>query len=325
MILLGYIVNYTALDGMDEWHEERITGTSSNPPATSLRVTGLKEFQEYGFRVIALNAAYFCVGNGEPSEIVTTSTTISLVTPVAGAPGKGPLASKGGSIDMKWDRPQGTNMGRLTGFTLYRTKSPADDYEDVSMDVFGTDVSGVTVVGAFDSTTDPRGNHGVLSSGSDHGSAYVEFRPDLPVAGTYAVEVLWQGAAGTTSIQRSARVPVQVDHAEGGFSAVLDQSTFSGAWVTIGTFKMSQGKQSRFTVGTAGVPGDQTVAVARARFLLNSIAISSTASDSFTAASAGAGLTCQEGHRVYERRPGLSCIEPRITPKASRQKHHAKW
>jgi hypothetical protein len=295
MPIIGYIVNYTRVSEsqLTSWTDVRVMGDK-----TSLRVTGLEEFSKYGFRVIALNAAYFCVGNGEPSPMAFIETTISLLTPISSAPRKdGSTEAKGGSIDVVWDRPTGSNLARLSGYTLFRARSPSDNYEDVMMRVTqlransGTEsgAPGVRVRGAWSGgvwevadATDPskNKNEGLFSSsGDDHGSSIVEFRPDVPASGMYSVQIIWPG---TPSTSRSAKVPVLMEHGEGSFSSFIDQSSLFGVWADVGTFFLEAGIQSRLTIGTTGIDKDSVAAISRARFVLLTLATDNSAETGFT-------------------------------------------
>merc|ERR1711865_1147773 len=98
------------------------------------------------------------------------------------------------------------------------------------------------------------------------------------------VEIMWP-QTDTTTRKRSDRVPVVVEHADGSYSNTISQdgSDNHGVWSTIGTFTMSKGSsQTRLTVGTSAIPSSNSVAISQARFVLQSIAIDSTAYDGFT-------------------------------------------
>jgi len=78
--------------------------------------------------------------------------------------------------------------------------------------------------------------------------------PDLPQSGGYRVEMWWP------TFNWAEDVPVTIDHAGGTHTLIIDQSTNSGQWNTIGTFAFAPGTDGTLTISSEGVtPGQSGV------------------------------------------------------------------
>ncbi|WP_406059949.1 FAD-dependent oxidoreductase [Micromonospora sp. NBC_00860] len=67
----------------------------------------------------------------------------------------------------------------------------------------------------------------------------LRFRPSLPTAGSWTVQLRW-----TAHANRATNVPVDIEHADGLITKTVDQRQAGGQWVPLGTYP--------FTAGTGG-------------------------------------------------------------------------
>jgi hypothetical protein len=95
-----------------------------------------------------------------------------------------------------------------------------------------------TVVGSWSTGTSSADKYGsdyrFASPGS--GAAYLEFRPNLPTAGSYQVfEWHPQGS------NRTPEAPIEFQHGSGTQTVRVNQQTNGGTWVLLGTFNFAAG------------------------------------------------------------------------------------
>ncbi|MBL9134819.1 MAG: hypothetical protein JNK85_03080 [Verrucomicrobiales bacterium] len=82
------------------------------------------------------------------------------------------------------------------------------------------------------------------------GTKSVSFVPMIPAAGNYDVSIWY--AAGTN---RATNVPVDIVHAGGTTTRVVNQRTTGSQWVSLGTYAFGSGTTGRVRIRTSGVNG----------------------------------------------------------------------
>jgi hypothetical protein len=112
---------------------------------------------------------------------------------------------------------------------------------------------GVTRAGGWLASTAVAGYHG---SDYEHdgntakGVCRLRFRPDLPAAGTWSVQLRW-----TADANRASAVPVDVAHAGGLATHAVDQRSRGGQWVPLGTYPFDAGTGGSVLIRTEGTDG----------------------------------------------------------------------
>jgi hypothetical protein len=82
------------------------------------------------------------------------------------------------------------------------------------------------------------------------GVTSMRFIPRLPADGRWTVQMRW--TAGT---DRASNVPVDIHHAGGVTTRRIDQRESGGAWVPLGSFRFSAGRQGSVLLRTDGTDG----------------------------------------------------------------------
>lgn len=154
-------------------------------------------------------------------------------------------------------RVRATNNAGDSAYSAFASSTTPAFVEQVIDNASST---GVTVIGSWSTITGSANFSGnALSDGnSGKGSKSVRFTPNLP-AGTHEVFLRWSAATG-----RSDTVPVDVIHAGGTTTVVVNQKLQNNQWVSLGTFTFNETGGS-VLVRTTGTTG--TVIADAARFV----------------------------------------------------------
>ena len=82
-------------------------------------------------------------------------------------------------------------------------------------------------------------------------SLWARYRPNLPEAGTYRLQQMWNGSSG-----RAAAARIEVAYADGVVTNTVDMNKNSGLWNTVGFWRLAAGTNGFariLTTGSAGV------------------------------------------------------------------------
>jgi hypothetical protein len=116
------------------------------------------------------------------------------------------------------------------------------------------DASGVAISGAWNRSTYFSGynGNGYLADvgAGERSGKWVQFTPSLPVSTAYDVYLRW-----TAAPDRADNVPVDVVHAGGTTTLMVNQRVAHGTWVFLGTYGFNAGAGSRVTVRNDGANG----------------------------------------------------------------------
>jgi len=130
------------------------------------------------------------------------------------------------------------------------------------------DYSGVTITGAWTSSTSGDGYYGLdyLHDGNTGGAGgkSVRFTPTLPETGEYNVYARW-----TSGSNRASNTPVTITSTAGTSNLTLNQQINGGGWVPLGTFNFTAGSAGNVLVSNSGTNG-YVIADAFAFFALSS-------------------------------------------------------
>jgi hypothetical protein len=127
------------------------------------------------------------------------------------------------------------------------------------------DAGGVTVAGAWSASNAVPGYNGsnyLQDGGTDKGSKTVTFAPNLPQAGVYDVYMNW-----TPSSNRAPSVTVRIDHAAGTDYKTINQQSYGGSRLRLGSYSFTAGTAGKVIIGNANTTG--FVIVDSVRFELN--------------------------------------------------------
>ena len=173
--------------------------------------------------------------------------------------------------------------------------------------VDNADATGVTITGEWTPSTSASTYYGTnyLQDGNTGsvGGKSVRFAPNLPSPVSVDVYLRW-----TTGGTRASNVPVDVNHASGTTTVVVNQRNNDGIWVLLGHFDFSAGNAGNVTVRNDGANG--FVIADAAKFVVTSAiaapaaptGLSVTAGDEQTALSwtASSGATSYAVKRATE-------------------------
>lgn len=115
------------------------------------------------------------------------------------------------------------------------------------------DSARVTITGSWVTSTSTAGYYGadyIHDNDTGHGTKSVKFTPDLPVAGTYDVYLIW-----TSGSSRASNVPVSIVHAGGTATTTVNQRTYGGQWRYVGTYTFNAGTGGSVTLSNTGTNG----------------------------------------------------------------------
>jgi hypothetical protein len=109
--------------------------------------------------------------------------------------------------------------------------------------VDNSELSKVTLTGRWFPSTSAPGFYGanyLYDDPAQKGVSSARFTPTIPGTGIYAIYLRWR----SSNAGLAASVPVDIVHADGTTTTLVNQRLYGGTWVKLGTY--------RFTAGTAG-------------------------------------------------------------------------
>jgi uncharacterized protein (DUF1800 family) len=126
------------------------------------------------------------------------------------------------------------------------------------------DNTGATVVGSWSVSSGASDRYGsdYRFKGLGTGSAYLQFTPNLPVAGTYQVYTWY--SQGTN---RTAGAPYLISYSGGSSNVLVNQKTGGGGWVFLGAFNFAAGTSGNVRISDGFLDANQLVMADAIRFV----------------------------------------------------------
>jgi hypothetical protein len=115
------------------------------------------------------------------------------------------------------------------------------------------DVSGVTMIGTWGVSSALPGYNGssyVQDDNTGKGSKTVTFAPNLPQAGVYDVYMNW-----SSSSNRAPSVVVRIDHASGTDYKTINQRSYGGSRLRLGSYYFDAGTAGKVIISNASTSG----------------------------------------------------------------------
>ncbi len=159
----------------------------------------------------------------------------------------------GGTDRVRETRGVETRNGHIGHADLY---TAFDSLGDNIVYLDNTDEDRVRVVGQWEPVASPPGGfvgHDLLLARPDSGG-HVGFTPEIPQAGRYAVDLRWINQI-SSPIQYGEQVPIEVIHASGHQTLVINQRRGGGKWNQIGTFHFAPADNAEIIVKTESAGG----------------------------------------------------------------------
>jgi hypothetical protein len=128
---------------------------------------------------------------------------------------------------------------------------PANPVDETIVDSRAS--TGVTRAGTWLSSTSIAGYYGSDYEHDDNtgkGVCRLRFRPTLPAAGSYSVQLRW-----TAHANRASNVPVDIEHSAGIATHSVDQRSSGGQWVPLGTYAFAAGTGGSLLIRTEATNG----------------------------------------------------------------------
>lgn len=119
-----------------------------------------------------------------------------------------------------------------------------------SLIVDNSDSADTTKTGSWSTSTGVAGYHGAnyhVANSPGGSEERFTYRPDFSESGTYDVYV-WYSAKSS----RDDAVPIDIDHAGGRTTAIVNQRILGSRWRKIGTASFDAGRSGSVTIGTDG-------------------------------------------------------------------------
>lgn len=132
-------------------------------------------------------------------------------------------------------------VGQVTGV------GSVDPYGVENSDADLVEVEGAWSVGA---NVGSSGVNYVHDQNTDKGQKSFRFRPDLAQAGSYTVSLWW-----VANSNRASNVPVDIHHAGGTTTVIVNQRLNGGQWVNLGTYDFDAGRAGSVRLRTDGTNG----------------------------------------------------------------------
>lgn len=135
---------------------------------------------------------------------------------------------------------------------------PTPERVVVSLVVDNDDASGVERSGDWSESSHSANRHGgsYLHNGRQASDdLWVRFTPDLPSNATYRVSLAWNGDAS-----RGSAVPVEIVHAGGVETNLVDQTSSLAIWNKLGEWPFAAGTAGSVRILTAGQDGSYVIA-----------------------------------------------------------------
>jgi hypothetical protein len=119
--------------------------------------------------------------------------------------------------------------------------------------VDNTDAAGVTLTGAWASSTGTPGYYGIdyiHDSNTGQGTKSVRFTPAISLAGTYEVFARWTAASN-----RSSQVPIDINYNGGSTTVTVNQRVNGSQWVSLGIHSFAAGTSGNVVVRNTAANG----------------------------------------------------------------------
>ncbi len=145
------------------------------------------------------------------------------------------------------------NVSALSAPLVVRTLDDDGGTGGAEIILDNTSAVGVTITGDWISATTAAGYYGTnyLQDGNvDKGTKSVRYTPDIPVAADYTVYLRW-----TAGSNRASNVPVDVIHAGGTATSVVNQRVNGGAWISLGVRSFAAGTGGSVLIRTTDTNG----------------------------------------------------------------------
>lgn len=141
---------------------------------------------------------------------------------------------------------------RTTGTSDY-VIADAVKFVPLNLIVDNTDSASVSITGSWTSSSFDAGFVGTnyLHDGNaGKGTRTVRYTPNLPETAQYRVYARW-----TSSSNRATNVPIDVQHAGGTSTVIVNQAQNGGQWVLLGTYSFNAGTAGSVAIRNAGTSG----------------------------------------------------------------------
>lgn len=168
----------------------------------------------------------------------------------------------------------GLSNGTHTLRATVAAKDPLSNGNSVSIELFeslvggwiaptevivdNTDTTGITLVGAWTSSTYFPGYYGTnyLHDGNTgKGTKSIRFTPDLPSSGTYEVFAWWEASGDRATI-----VPIDIVSASGTTPTSVNQRLNGSQWWSLGTYTFNAGTAGSVLIRTTGTTNGYVMA-----------------------------------------------------------------
>jgi hypothetical protein len=116
-----------------------------------------------------------------------------------------------------------------------------------------SDTNGVTITGDWTSSTYAPGFWGqnyIHDDNTGKGAKSVRFTPNLPYRADYRVYLRW-----TAGSNRATNAPVDINHADGTDTLLINETINGSQWVCLGTFPFALGQMGSVLVRNTGTTG----------------------------------------------------------------------
>lgn len=120
-------------------------------------------------------------------------------------------------------------------------------------DASGVEISGTWPTSAYNA--DRYGANYLHNNKAESEDLWVRFTPALPTNGTYTVSLFWNGDAS-----RGSAVPVEIVHADGVATNLVDMTRKSSTWNAIGSWPFAEGASGSVRILTVGQEGKTVIA-----------------------------------------------------------------
>jgi hypothetical protein len=182
------------------------------------------------------------VGLGSP-RVMNTCGQMGVATGAAAV-----LCKKYGLLPRGVYQNHMTELQALAGISPWLTTST--NFVTV---LDNSDTKGVAITGAWTSSTYEAGFWGtnyIHDANTNKGAKSVRFTPNLPWRADYRVYLRW-----TSGSNRATNAPVDIIHANGTNSVLINETANGSQWVPLGTFPFALGQVGNVVVRNTGTTG----------------------------------------------------------------------
>ena len=144
---------------------------------------------------------------------------------------------------------EGTSDGYVMADAFRVEKVASVIVDNPDAEVSGTWVGSVSMTGQFHGTNYLHSNK--LASDA----LWLRYRPDLPEAGVYRLQQIWNGPS-----DRATAARVEVTHADGVTTNTVDMTQNVGTWRTVGFYRFAEGAAGAARLLTVGSSGKYVIA-----------------------------------------------------------------